>query len=173
MSDQAGQIPLSEELLKVMRDSGAYALKLREPFVTARAILLALLDDPEIGPAISEVVPREKLMELEPSGDIKNGATRIPDSGLPAGERGALPRFDTLAFKLPEGNASVWLGREAYSIFCEGANRTDGRYLPKHLAFGLASEALRSPGILAAMHVEPGKLTDAIYNLDREPAPSE
>jgi hypothetical protein len=173
MSDQAEQIPLSDELLKVMRDSGAYALKLREPFVTARAVLLALLDDPEIGPAIAEVVPREKLTELEPSGDLRNAAARVPDAGLPAGERGALPRFDTLAFKLPEGNASVWLGREAYSIFCEGANRAEGRYLPKHLAFGLASEALRSPGILASIHVEPGKLTDAIYNIDREPAPSE
>jgi hypothetical protein len=173
MSDQAEQIPLSDELLKVMRDSGAYALKLREPFVTARALLLALLDDPEIGPAIAEVVPRVKLMELEPSGDLRNAAARVPDAGLPAGERGALPRFDTLAFKLPEGNASVWLGREAYSIFCEGANRAEGRYLPKHLAFGLASEALRSPGILASIHVEPGKLTDAIYNIDREPAPSE
>ena len=173
MSDQAEQIPLSDELLKVMRDSGAYALKLREPFITARALLLALLDDPEIGPVISDVVPREKLMELEQSGDLKNAATRIPDSGLPPGERGALPRFDTLAFKLPEGNASVWLGREAYSIFCEGANRTDGRYLPKHLAFGLASEAVRAPGILASMHVQPGQLTDAIYNMDKEPAASE
>ncbi len=173
MSDQAEPIPLSDELLKVMRDSGAYALKLREPFITARALLLALLDDPEIGPAIADVVPRDKLMELEPSGDLRNGAARIPDSGLPAGERGALPRFDTLAFKLPEGNASVWLGREAYAIFCEGANRTDGRYLPKHLAFGLASEALRSPGILATMHVEPGKLTDAIYNIGQAPVASE
>lgn len=173
MSDQAEQIPLSEELLKVMRDSAAYALKLREPFITARALLLALLDDPEIGPALAGVVPRDKLMELEPSGELRNGAARVPDSVLPDGERGALPRFDTLAFKLPEGNASVWLSREAYSIFSEGANRTDGRYLPKHLAFGLASEALRSPGILATMHVEPGKLTDAIYNMDAEPAKSE
>jgi hypothetical protein len=174
MSDQAEQqIQLSDELLKVMRDSGAYALKLREPFITARALLLALLDDPEIGPAIADVVSRDKLMALEPSGDSRNGAARISESDLPAGERGALPRFDTLAFKLPEGNASVWLGREAYSIFCEGANRADGRYLPKHLAFGLASEALRSPGILSTIHVEPGKLTDAIYNMDKEPAASE
>jgi hypothetical protein len=164
------QIPVSDELLTVMRAAAGYALKLREPFVTSRAILLALLDDPQIGPAITDVVPREKLVELEPSGDLRNAASRLPDAGLPSGERGALPRFDTLAFKLPEGNASVWLGREAYSIFCEGANRAEGRYLPRHLAFGLASEAVRSPGILAALRVEPGKLTDAIYNMDREPA---
>jgi hypothetical protein len=173
MSDQLEQIPLSDELLAVMRGAARYALQLREPFVTARAILLGLLDDPQIGAAIAEVVPREKLMELEPSGDLRNAATRLPEAGLPSGERGALPRFDTLAFKLPEGNASVWLGRESYAIFCEGANRADGRYLPKHLAFGLASEAIRLPGILASLRVEPGKFTDAIYNLDREPAASE
>jgi hypothetical protein len=170
MSDPFEQIPLSDELLAVMRGSAAYALQLREPFITARGLLLALLDDPQIGPAITDVVPRDKLLEIEPSGDLRNAATRIPDSGLPSGERGALPRYDTLAFKLPEGNASVWLGREAFSIFCEGANRADGRYMPRHLAFGLASEALRSPGILASIRVEPGKLTDAIYNLEREPA---
>jgi hypothetical protein len=170
MSEPFEQVPLSDELLTVMRGSAGYALKLREPFVTARGLLLALLDDPDIGPALADVVPRDKLMELEPSGDSRNAATRIPESGLPSGERGALPRFDTLAFKLPEGNASVWLGREAFTIFCEGANRADGRYMPRHLAFGLASEALRSPGILSAIRVEPGKLTDAIYNLERKPA---
>jgi hypothetical protein len=173
MSDQLEQIPISDELLKVMRASAGFALQLREPFITARALLLGLLEDPQIGPALAEVVPRDDLIALEPSGDLRNAAVRLPEAGLPAGERGALPRFDTLAFKLPDGHASVWLGREAYTIFCEGANRSDGRYLPRHLAFGLASEALRTPGILASLRVEPGKLTDAIYNMDREPAASE
>jgi len=170
MSDQGEQIPLSDELLDVMRAAAGYALKLREPFVTARALLLGLLDDPQIGPAIADVVPRKTLMSLDPSGDRRNAATRVPESGLPPGERGALPRFDTLAFKLPAGNASVWLGREAYTIFCEGANRSEGRYLPRDLAFGLAAEALRSPGILAAIRVEPGRLTGAIYAMDKETA---
>jgi len=170
MSDQLEQLPLSAEILKVMRDSAGYAIALREPFVTARALLLALLDEPQIGPAIVDVVPRDKLMELEASSDPRNAASRLSDPDLTSGERGALPRFDTLAFKLPDGSASVWLGREAYAIFCEGANRAEGTYLPRHLAFGLASEALRSPGILASIRVEPGKLTDTIYNMDREPA---
>ncbi|HTX58640.1 MAG TPA: hypothetical protein VMH02_03105 [Verrucomicrobiae bacterium] len=160
------QIPLSEELLAVMRSSGRYAQQLREPFITSRALLLALLDDPAIGAALGELVPREKLMELESSGDVRNTAARLPEAGLPPGERGALPRFDTLAFKLPEGTASVWLSRESYAIFVEGANRAEGRYLPKHLAFGLAAEAVRSPGILRSLRVEPGKVTDAIYGLE-------
>jgi hypothetical protein len=171
MNDQLEQIPLTNELLTVMRNSGRYAQQLHEPFITARALLLALLDDPQIGSVLAEVVPREKLLALcPPAGeevreDPRAIATRLPDVGLPPGEKPAMPRYDTLAFKLPEGTASMWLSREAFSIFLEGANRVDSRYLPKHLAFGIAAEAVRTPGVLAALRVEPGKVTDAIFNL--------
>ena len=169
MNEQLDQIPLSDELLTVMRNSGRYAQQLREPFITARAILLALLDDESIGPTLAEVVPRDKLMELAPSEDPRATAARLPESGLPAGEKPPMPRYDTLAFKLPEGTASVWLSREAFSIFTEGANRAEGSYLPKHLAFGLAAEAVRAPGVLAALRVEPGKVSDAIFQLSAPP----
>ena len=166
MSDQNEQIPLSDELLSVMRNSGRYAQQLREPFITARAILLALLDDPQVGEAIAPFVPRDKVVALQPGDDLRLSATRLPDAGLSSGERAAMPRYDTLAFKMPEGTASVWLSREAFSIFTEGANRAVGeRYLPKHLAMGMAAEAIRTPGVLATLYVEPGKITDAIFNL--------
>jgi hypothetical protein len=165
MLDQHSQIPLTNELLTVMRNSGRYAQQLREPFISARALLLALLDDPHTGPPLSPVVERTKLLELPPSEDARATATRLPDAGLPAGEKAAMPRYDTLAFKLPEGTSSVWLSKEAFAIFMEGANRVDSIYLPKHLAFGIAAEAVRSPGVLAALRVEPGKVTDAMFNL--------
>ncbi|HZY98838.1 MAG TPA: hypothetical protein VFE36_04655 [Candidatus Baltobacteraceae bacterium] len=163
MNEQLEQVPLSEDLLIVMRNSGRYAQQLREPFITARALLLALLDDQHIGPTLAEVVPREKLTELEPVDDARTTAARLPESD--GAEKSAMPRYDTLAFKLPEGTASAWLSREAYTIFVEGANRAEETYLPKHLAFGLAAEALRSPGVLAALRVEPGKITDALFQL--------
>ncbi len=165
MNEQLEQIPLSEELLAVMRNSGRYCQQLREPFITARALLLALLDDERIGPALSGVVPREKLLALEPVDDGRTTAGRLPESGAAGAEKPAMPRYDTLAFKLPEGTASVWLSREAFTIFVEGANRAEQTYLPKHLAFGLAAEALRTPGVLAALHVEPGRVTDALFQL--------
>jgi hypothetical protein len=165
MNEQLEQIPLSEELLAVMRNSGRYSQQLREPFITARALLLALLDDDRIGPTLGSVVPRERLLELEPAGDVRATASRLPESGMAGGEKSAMPRYDTLAFKLPEGTASVWLSREAFTIFVEGANRAEETYLPKHLAFGLAAEALRTPGVLAALHVEPGRVTDALFQL--------
>lgn len=163
--EQLDQVPLSEDLLVVMRNSGRYAQQLREPFITARALLLALLDDQHIGPTLDGVVPREKLLELEPVEDARTTAARLPETGLAGNEKSAMPRYDTLAFKLPEGTASVWLSREAFNIFVEGANRAEESYSPKHLAFGLAAEALRTPGVLAALRVEPGKVTDALFQL--------
>lgn len=165
MNEQLEQLPLSEDLLIVMRNSGRYAQQLREPFITARALLLALLDDQHIGPTLVDVIPRDKLLELEPVDDGRTTAARIPETSLESTEKTAMPRYDTLAFKLPEGTASVWLSREAFTIFVEGANRAEESYLPKHLAFGLAAEALRTPGVLAALRVEPGKVTEALFQL--------
>jgi hypothetical protein len=165
MNEQLEQIPLSEDLLAVMRNSGRYAQQIREPFITARASLLALLDDQHIGPALADVIPRDKLLELEPVDDGRATAARIPEASMESSEKTAMPRYDTLAFKLPEGTASVWLSREAFTIFVEGANRAEESYLPKHLAFGLAAEALRVPGVLAALRVEPGRVTEALFAL--------
>lgn len=165
MNEQLEQLPLSDELLAVMRNSAHYSQQLREPFITARALLLALLDDDRIGPTLASVVPRERLLDLEPVDDGRSAAARLPESGTAYDEKPAMPRYDTLAFKLPEGTASVWLSREAFNVFVEGANRAEESYLPKHLAFGLAAEALRTPGVLAALRVEPGRVTDALFGL--------
>ncbi|MBV8489916.1 MAG: hypothetical protein JO199_05235 [Candidatus Eremiobacteraeota bacterium] len=162
MPDALEQKPLSAELLSVMRNSGRYAQQLREPFITARAIILALLDDETIGPRLTDLIPREKVTALPPTEDIRATASRLPDTGLPAGEKPAMPRYDTLAFKLPGGVQSVWLSREGYAIFLEGVNRADEVILPKHLAYGLAAEAVRTPGVLASLRVEPGKVIDAL-----------
>ncbi len=82
-------------------------------------------------------------------------------------ERAALARFDTLAFKLPEGIRSVWLSREVYSAFIEGAHRVEegAQYSPKHLAYGIAADAIRAPGLLSSMQIPPGTLSDAIAQI--------
>jgi hypothetical protein len=140
-------LPLSEDLLRTMRTAAKKAIELREPHITPRAILLALLDDPAIGPALLQVVNKEKVTAAETEDDL--GA----------------PHDDTLAFKTPDGRTSLWLSRDAHNIFIEGAQRVEERYYPKQLALGLAAQARLAPGILAAIRVEPGSLTDAIYKL--------
>lgn len=157
------QVPLSGELLAVMRRAARKAVELREPFITPRAILLSLLDDQSIGPALANVVNREKVLAAKV--DENFGVVRLIDDFLPEGEQPAITRFDTLAFKTPDGRTSMWLNRDAYHIFIEGAQRVDDRYFPKQLALGLAAEAVRAPGILAAIRVEPGFLADAIYKM--------
>lgn len=157
------QVPLTAELLSVMRRAARTAIDLKEPFITPRAILLSLLDEPVLGPAIAEVVNRQKVLGAEVGENA--GMTRLIEERMEGGEQPAMARYDTLAFKTPDGRASMWLNKDAYNIFIEGAQRVDDRYYPKHLALGLASQAIHAPGVLAAIRVEPGVLADAIYRL--------
>ncbi|MDP9024499.1 MAG: hypothetical protein M3N13_03870 [Candidatus Eremiobacteraeota bacterium] len=157
---------VSPALLEVMRASALIATELREPFITMRALLLALLDEPQIGAAIARAVPREALeaYEVEPGAIHRMTASRVLEPQMEAHERAALARFNTLAFKVPDGSRSVWLSREAYSAFCEGGQRVeeDAPFAPKHLAYGIAADAVRAPGLLTTLQISPGALTDAL-----------
>ncbi len=135
-------VPLTEELLRTMRTAARKAIELREQSITPRAILLALLDDPQTGPAIASAVDKENILAAT-SGEI-------------------FTHEDTLAFKTPDGRTSMWLSKDAYRIFTEGARSTEDRYTPKHLAQGLAAHATTTPSILTSIHVDPDKLIKAI-----------
>jgi hypothetical protein len=169
MSD-VEQIFLSEEILALMRNSAAIAQRLKEPFITIRTLLIALLDDPQIGESLAEALPREKLEEYElpPEAAKRLTASRVQETKMQPGEKAALLRFDTLAFKLPDGSKSVWLSREGFQVWNEGAKRVEegAKYMPKHLAFGIAADAVRSPGVLTELHVSPGDVNEAILALD-------
>lgn len=157
---------LTEELLGVMRNAAGKTLAAGEQFVSARSLLLALLDDPEVGPRLRGAVARERLESLEPVEIDLTGVSRMPDERVPAGEEPALARYDTLAFKTPDGSASAWLDKDALYMFSEGANRAGQlQYYPRHLALGIASVAMKQPAVLSAMRIEPGALVDAIYKL--------
>lgn len=156
-------IPLSSELLVLMRRAAQKAIELKEPFITPRAILLSLLEDPGMGPAIAAVVSRDKVAGAEVS--ESPGMTRLIEERMEDGEQPAMARYDTLAFKTPDGRTSMWLNKDAYTIFIEGAQRVEDRYYPKHVALGLAAQAIHAPGLLTAIRVEPGVLADAIYKL--------
>ena len=163
------QVFLSDEILTLMRNAARLAGELKEPFITVRTLLVALLEEPTLGEALVEVLPREKLesYELPEDAGTRLTASRVPEPHAQAGERPALLRFNTLAFKVPDGSKSVWLSREAFNVWNEGAKRVpDGeKLLPKHLAFGIAADAIRSPGVLAAMHISPGDVTEVLLKL--------
>ncbi len=166
---ESEQIFLSDEVLAFMRNAAQLAGQLREPFITVRTLLIALLEEPTLGPALEEVLPREKLenYELPEDAGVRLTASRVPEPNAQPGERPALLRFNTLAFKVPDGSKSVWLSREAFNVWNEAAKRVpDGeKFLPKHVAFGIAADAIRSPGVLAAMHISPGDVTEVLLKL--------
>jgi hypothetical protein len=165
VNDRFEQIPISEELLSLLRNSAAIAQRLREPFITTRALLIALLDEPAIGTALGAVLPREDLETYVHESDTNLIASRRAEPQMEAGERAAMLRFDTLAFKTPDGATSVWLSRESFAAFVEGAQRAKGSYLPKHLAFGIAAQAVRTPSVLVALGVSPGAVSEALFEL--------
>ncbi len=170
MTEAFEQIFLSDEILVLMRRASELAGAVREPFITVRTMLLALLEDPQLGPALQDVLPRAKLLEYEMATEAAkaNIASRVSEPQMQDGERAAMLRFDTLAFKVPSGTKSVWLSREAFSAWHEGAKRVGegSPYMPKHLAFGIAADAIRVPAVLAAMHLSPGEINEAILKLE-------
>jgi len=161
---------LSDEILALMRSAAAISQRLKEPFITIRTLLVALLDDPALGERLAKALPREKLEEYELPVESAHRltASRVPEPNMQAGQRAALLRFDTLAFKLPDGSKSVWLSREALNVWNEGAKRVEEgeKYFPKHLAFGIAADALRNPGVLNALRISPGDVNEAIMKID-------
>ena len=169
MTEAAEQIFLSDEILNLMRHAAELAGTVNEPFITVRAMLLALLDDPRIGPQLQDVLPREKLVEYQMAAEAAKAdiASRVAELQMQDGERAAMLRFNTLAFKTPNGTKSVWLSRDAFSAWNEGAKRVeDGSpYMPKHLAFGIAADAVRAPGVLTALHLPQGEINEAILKL--------
>lgn len=166
----ADQVFLSDEILALMRNAASIAQRLNEPFITIRTLLIALLEEPELGEKLAEALPREKLEEYElpAEGAQKLTASRVHETNMPSGERAALLRFDTLAFKIPDGTKSVWLSREAYNVWNEGAKRVEdgAKFMPKHLAFGIAADAVRSPGVLTALRISPGDVNEAILAIE-------
>lgn len=149
-----------------MREAARRATTLHEPFITMRAVLLALLDDPAIGVALGAAVSREAIEGYEPGADAmaRMTASRVMESRVDDRETAPFARFNTLAFKVPDGARSVWLSREAYSAFCEGALRVEEgmQYLPADLASGIAADAIRGPGLLNELGISPGKITESL-----------
>jgi hypothetical protein len=146
-NDPSDRIPVTEELLSVMRKAAGKAAELNEGSITPRALVLALLDDASTGSALRGAVNLEKLLAA-----VDEEAA--PESG-----------YDTLAFKSPESSTSLWLTPDAFEIFLEGARRAEDHYLPKHLAHGLAAQATQAPRMFIAMQLEPGAFADAAYRL--------
>ena len=165
MSLDVEQIPVSDEVLALMRNAASRALANDEKFISPRAMMVALMHDQSVAEALKEAVDVDALETLTSEAIDKPSALEVPEDRMTEGEQPALLRYDTLAFKDETGQNSVWLNGEAYAVFLEGARRTEGRYMPKHLALGFASEARKSSSLLTDLKIDPAKFSEAAFKL--------
>lgn len=159
------QIPISDEVLAIMRSAASQTLRAGESFITPRTMMIALVQDPGLSEPLQEVVDLEMLRALLPDPLEAPGVTELREDRMASDEQPALLRYDTLAFKDQDAKTTVWLNGEAYAVFLEGARYAEGRYLPKHLALGFVGEARRQRAVLADIKVDATKLSEAVFKL--------
>ncbi|GAC1419746.1 MAG: hypothetical protein NVSMB5_11810 [Candidatus Velthaea sp.] len=159
------QLELSAEILGVMRGAVSYAFHGGSDFVSPSHVLLALLDDARLGDVLGGFLEREKILA-----DTKRvklpGVVEIMEAALPAGEPTPFKRYDTLAFQSSDGKRVMWLDRESFKIFIEGARRVDaGTYRPKHLALGFVVESVKDPAMQGLLGLDPAAVTSAVHEM--------
>jgi hypothetical protein len=159
------QVLLSDDLLNVMRGAVKYATEYDAGYVGPPHLLLAILDDPKIGAALTEMLERGRIIAAARQ-PTASGVVEVPEGPLPRGERPPFQRYDTLVFQSSDGKSHRWLNQTVFKIFQEAAQRVDGgRFLPKHLAVGFVNEASSDRNILQLLGKEPQEFTKAVYAL--------
>lgn len=162
----AEQLALSPEILAVMRGAVTYAIGSGAEFVSPAHVLLGLLDDPSLGDAIGDLLERGKIV-AETKKPRLPGVVEIPEAPLPQGEAAPFKRYDTLAFRSSDGRRVMWLDRDAYKVFIEGARRAEvGAYKPKHLALGYVAESVKDGDLLGLLGRDPSAVSSAVFELN-------
>jgi hypothetical protein len=157
------QVLLSDELLTVVRSAVSFAVEYGATFVAPAHMLLALLDDPKVGPALGEVLERGRVVAAarQPSAGAVH---EVPEGILPRGERAPFTRYDTVIFHSLDGQHQRWLNRDSFKMFNESARRANGgRFLPKHLALGFWVLAEGDRDSRTLLGQDPEKFKETVY----------
>jgi hypothetical protein len=160
------QLSLAPAFLDVMRNGVSYALEHGAPYVAPAHLMLALLDDPQVGEALAAVVPEERVRHAADAPREKLLTTPdVPEGETAEGEHQPFARYDTLAFRSRDAGRTLYLDHEAYHIFIEGARRADDAYRPKHLVLGFTAQAVKDREILGLLGSDPQSVTKAVIDL--------
>ena len=150
------QLRLGSDLLDVLRTGVAAAIEHGAEFVAPPHLVLGLLADPRVGPAIDPLVPREKVLKAAADAAKKlPEVVEVPEGPIPDDVRAPFVRYDTLAFRAPTGMRTLYLDASAFHVFIEGARRADDVYRPKHLVFGFTAEAVKDRELLQLFGSDP------------------
>ncbi len=157
------QVRLDSDLLGVLRTGVTTALAHGAHFVAPPHLLLGLLADPDVGPAIDPLVPRDKILKAaEDAAKKPADIDELPEGPLPDGERPPFVRYDTLAFRSRDGTGTLYLDAHAFHVFIEGARRAGDAYRPKHLVYGFTAEAVKERELLDLFGSDPQGVANAV-----------
>ena len=157
------QLSLDADLLEVLRSSVTSAVESGAEFVAPAHVMLGLLADPRVGPAIAPLIPRERVRQA--AGEAPQrlpDVAEIPEGALPDGERAPFVRRDTIAFRSRDGAHLLYLDADAFHVFLEGARRASGIYRVKHLVFAFTAEAVKERELLDLVGRDPQAVTKAV-----------
>lgn len=157
------QLRLDADLLEVLRFGVTSAVESGAEFVAPAHVMLGLLADPRVGPAIAPLIPRERVREAAEEAHQKlPDVGEIPEGTLPDGERAPFVRRDTVAFRSRDGEHTRYLDADAFRVFLEGARRASGTYGVKHLVFAFTAEAVKERELLDLVGRDPQAVTKAV-----------
>jgi hypothetical protein len=160
------QLPLSQELLGVMRGAVTYAVANGNDYVSPSHFLMALLDDASLRDMLGEHLERGTLIADTRKKKLP-GVLEVPEVPLPEGEVVPFKRYDTLAFRSTDGKRVMWLDRDAYKIFIEGARRVEaGAFKPRHLALGYVTVSKKDVELVRLLGPKPQDVTQAILDIN-------
>jgi hypothetical protein len=159
------QLRLDTDLMNVLRAGVTHAIENGAEFVAPSHLLLGLLADPLIGPAIAKLVPRDKIHKAAADAATKpSQLVEVPEEPPPEGEP-PFARYDSLAFRSQDGTRTLYLDGESFRLFIEGARRAVDVYRAKHLVYGFTAEAVKDRDLLSLFGTDPQGVTKAVEGL--------
>jgi hypothetical protein len=159
------QVLLSDDVLAVMRRAVTYAVEYGAQFVAPPHLLLALLDDVKIGDTLRDTLERGRVVAAARQ-PAPGGVIELKEAPLPRGEKAPFVRYDTVVFQSTDGQHQRWLNRDTFKIFNEAAKRVEkGRFLPRHLALGLALESQEDRDVRMLLGREPELFKETAFQL--------
>ncbi len=159
------QLPLAPDLLATMRGAVDHAFALDAMYVAPHHILLALLDNRFVGPALLAALDRDIILAAARESRFPN-VIEIKEQPDAPEDISLVKRYDTLAFRTADGTGDMWLDRTSYQVFLEGARRVEsGIFGPKHLALGFFAEAIKDRELRKLLGPDPATVSATVYAL--------
>ncbi len=164
MTDE--QLRLDSDLMNVLHAGVTCAIERGAQFVAPSHLLLGLLADPIIGPAIAPLVPRDKIEKAAADAAAKPAQlVEVPEEPPAGAEAPPFVRYDSLAFRSQDGTRTLYLDGESFRLFVEGARRAVDVYRAKHLVYGFTAEAVKDRDLLSLFGTDPQSVSKAVEDL--------